>query len=531
MRFVSSRRTVMFAVFASLTIAFGLGGCGKDKSALSPTAPGDTAAVTVAASDDRVAQKAVANGVTIVSTSLSDGKLTVVFNVTLDELTAQIQKNNQPAATVPLLVRWQLSVVKIDNGTVIDIGTDTEKEIVPGPGLTQTITTIPNIVLPTASGEYGVRVRVKQQQKNNNGNDVNWGDKWEEALKTDSFKIAAPVTDTTPPEIAPSVVGTMGDNGWYTGDVTVSWTVVDNESAVTAKSGDATTVITEDTTGRTLTCTAVSAGGTSTKSVTIKRDATPPVISGSPAPAANAGGWNNTDVTVSFTATDATSGVAGYSGSTVLTAEGANQSVTGTARDNAGNTASATVGGINIDKTAPVVIIRMPAAPYFLNQLNLSATWTATDNLSGIAGAATGTIPLVTGSVGSRTVSAPAATDKAGNVSAVATASYSVVYKLSGLLSPWSPTKMYNSGSSIPLKWQYTDVAGNVVNSAGENPAVAISTVAGVPTPGASALQYDAVSKTWQVNWQTAKTQSGTFNVTISSANSAAAGPFAIQVR
>jgi CSLREA domain-containing protein len=84
--------------------------------------------------------------------------------------------------------------------------------------------------------------------------------------------------DTTPPVITPQVAGTLGLNGWYTSDVTVSWTVVDDESAVSETEGCEATVITTDTAGTTLTCVATSAGGTAEQSVTIKRDATAPVI-------------------------------------------------------------------------------------------------------------------------------------------------------------------------------------------------------------------------------------------------------------
>src|SRR5262249_52796168 len=63
------------------------------------------------------------------------------------------------------------------------------------------------------------------------------------------------------------------------------------------------------------------------------------------------------NVTVSFACTDATSGLASGSppAPTTLSAEGANQSVSGTCTDNAGNSASATFSGINIDKTAPTL--------------------------------------------------------------------------------------------------------------------------------------------------------------------------------
>ncbi|MBW3541445.1 MAG: hypothetical protein KY476_14355, partial [Planctomycetes bacterium] len=85
-------------------------------------------------------------------------------------------------------------------------------------------------------------------------------------------------------------------------------------------------------------------------------DQTAPTITGAPDRPANEHGWYNADVTVSFTAGDALSGVLSASGPTTL-GEGANQSVAGTVTDRAGNTATVAVAGINIDKTAPIVQI------------------------------------------------------------------------------------------------------------------------------------------------------------------------------
>jgi hypothetical protein len=89
---------------------------------------------------------------------------------------------------------------------------------------------------------------------------------------------AAPGADTTPPVITPNVSGTLGNDGWYVSDVTVSWSAVDSESEISSSSGCDPTTIDNDTAGMTLTCTATSAGGTSSESVTIKRDATPPTF-------------------------------------------------------------------------------------------------------------------------------------------------------------------------------------------------------------------------------------------------------------
>jgi hypothetical protein len=115
-------------------------------------------------------------------------------------------------------------------------------------------------------------------------------------------------------------------------------------------------------------------------------DMVPPTIMGEADPAGNAAGWNNTDVTVSFTCTDADSGVASCSAPTTLSMEGANQSVTGTATDNAGNSASATVSGISIDKTAPSITASRSAAPNAAgwNNAPVTVSFACNDALSGV---------------------------------------------------------------------------------------------------------------------------------------------------
>ena len=200
-----------------------------------------------------------------------------------------------------------------------------------------------------------------------------------------AFTLIVQPSDSTPPVITPNISGTLGNNGWYVSNVVVTWTISDPESPYTIIEGCVNTTINTDTAGTTLTCKASSAGGTSSASVTIKRDATPPTISGSRTPDANANGWNNTDVTVSFTCSDGLSGIDSCSGPTVLSGEGAGQSVIGTAVDKAGNSASETVSGINIDKTPPSLsnLMANPNPAAVKTAVTLSAT--VGDALSGVA--------------------------------------------------------------------------------------------------------------------------------------------------
>jgi hypothetical protein len=84
--------------------------------------------------------------------------------------------------------------------------------------------------------------------------------------------------DGTPPTVTPAVTGSRGQNGFYTGPVSVKWNVADDDSRIVAKSGCDDATVTEDTTGKTFTCKGTSRGGSTTGSVTIKRDTAAPEL-------------------------------------------------------------------------------------------------------------------------------------------------------------------------------------------------------------------------------------------------------------
>jgi YVTN family beta-propeller protein len=79
----------------------------------------------------------------------------------------------------------------------------------------------------------------------------------------------APNSDSTPPAITAMVTGTLGNDGWYTGNIDVNWSVTDSESAISTSSGCSSVTVTNDTNGTTYTCSATSLGGTGTQSVTV----------------------------------------------------------------------------------------------------------------------------------------------------------------------------------------------------------------------------------------------------------------------
>ncbi|MDP3112461.1 MAG: hypothetical protein Q8M71_10205 [Thermodesulfovibrionales bacterium] len=142
--------------------------------------------------------------------------------------------------------------------------------------------------------------------------------------------------------------------------------------------------ITTEGAGQVVTGTAVDkAGNSASASVTLNIDKTPPAITATATPAANANGWNNTDVTVTFTCSDATSGIAVCPAPITVTTEGAGQKICGTAIDNAGNSANTCVT-LNIDKTPPVLNVTVPPWPPNHKMVNILPLITVSDNLTSV---------------------------------------------------------------------------------------------------------------------------------------------------
>ena len=168
--------------------------------------------------------------------------------------------------------------------------------------------------------------------------------------------LTTPVPDTTPPVITPTVNGPLGANGWYVGNVTVSFSVTDAESSIRVMGNCGSSSVTQDTAGITFTCTATSWGGTASRSVTIQRDTAPPVITfGTPTPSPDAQGWNSTDVSVPFTVSDALSGVQSTSKPSplIIVGQGLGLYQDVTATDVAGNSGYFQTQTVNIDRSPP----------------------------------------------------------------------------------------------------------------------------------------------------------------------------------
>ncbi|PYR65612.1 MAG: Neogenin, partial [Acidobacteria bacterium] len=147
-------------------------------------------------------------------------------------------------------------------------------------------------------------------------------------------------------------------------------------------------------------------------------DTTPPTIAVVATPAANANGWNRTNVTVKFVCSDAESGIKTCPKAQVITTEGANQTISGTATDKSGNTATASIT-LNIDRTAPVMNATRSPDANAEGWVNgpVVVSFSATDALSGLAPGRL-TAPITYSTTGKLTAVGHA-TDLAGNVGTV----------------------------------------------------------------------------------------------------------------
>ena len=108
-------------------------------------------------------------------------------------------------------------------------------------------------------------------------------------------------------------------------------------------------------------------------------------------------------------------------------------------------------------------------------------------------------------------------------------ANFTIVYGTSGLLPPYyapSEGKGFKIGSTIPLKWQYTDYSGVAVDSAAAAPLVRAIFVEAdnsrvnveeINDPGNSGLRYQDSNMTWQFNWQTKNLSPGLYEIIIKS--------------
>ena len=300
--------------------------------------------------------------------------------------------------------------------------------------------------------------------------------------------------DNVPPTITASADRPPNTAGWYNTNVVVSFACADKTSGVascpppvTVGGEGANQIISGSATDN--------AGNRATTQIAINLDKTPPVAQNNASPQPNTNGWNNSNVTVTFTGTDTLSGIASCSPAVILASDGNNQSGSGTCTDIAGNTSAvSTRSGINIDKTPPTVAFGTPSpAPNTAgwNNTNVTFSFTPADNLSGVASSSVSS-PLLLAAEGSSVSDTVTVTDRADNsatfrspsvkidktppvITAVqspsanangwnnsnVTVSFNATDALSGLANVSSPVTLTNEGANQLVTGNAVDLAGN----------------------------------------------------------------------
>jgi hypothetical protein len=353
---------------------------------------------------------------------------------------------------------------------------------------------------------------------------------------SDFTLVVNPSPDSTPPDITPNIAGTLGNNGWYTSNVTLSWSVTDPDSTVTSKSGCGTVTITSDQQATTYTCTATSAGGTSSESVSIKRDATDPIhVAGAPDRPADHNGWYNHPVDFTFTGEDATSGIASCSTPTYNGPDGTGKTVDGRCTDKAGNQSALVASSpIDYDETPPTNITFSGISNGDSFDFGAVPAQSSLDCLATDATSGFDSCSIVSGygtSVGNHTLTAKAF-DQAGN-SDTKTLSYEVVaWRLSGFYQPVDMNEVVNTvknGSTVPLKFEvFKQLAGTeftntgIINQPLTAKQVSCTAFNGDPideiellATGGTTLRYDSTAGQFIYNWQTPKKPGACYSVTV----------------
>jgi len=257
---------------------------------------------------------------------------------------------------------------------------------------------------------------------------------------------------------------------------------------------------------------------------------------------AGGGGWFKDTVTVSFTDNgdpDLEDGSVGSGVASVTAAQTYNTSgshtATGTASDAAGNVSAQTSLTVQVDASAPsVAFTDCPAAPLILGS-SASASWQASDLESGLASAASGSVPLDTSSVGGKAIDSPEATDNVGHT-ATATCAYSVIYEWTGFLRPVDNKdadgnyilNVVKAGSAVPVKFKLGGDQGLAIfaqagiNGSGDptyyptsktitcGSSAEVDAIESVVTAGGSSLHYDASAETYTYVWKSDRGWAGT---------------------
>jgi hypothetical protein len=156
------------------------------------------------------------------------------------------------------------------------------------------------------------------------------------------------------PDINYTLTGSAGDNSWYVGPVTITWTVTN----ATSTDCPALETLRDDTTGTQRSCSARTDNGTTKMASTevIKIDQTPPAaIVATPQRPPDHGAFYTAPLAIGWSGTDATSGIASCTATTYAGPDAPAAAPAGTCRDRAGNVSAPVALPFAYDATPPAL--------------------------------------------------------------------------------------------------------------------------------------------------------------------------------
>ena len=231
--------------------------------------------------------------------------------------------------------------------------------------------------------------------------------------------------DATPPAATSAAAARSPDqSGWYNHPVLITWAGTDNLSGIGTCTSSAYNGPDSATAVASGSCTDAAGNRSAPLTFPLKFDATAPVVSAAPGRAADANGWYNHAVSIAWSGTDATSGLAGCTPALTYTGpDAASAAPSGSCTDKAGN-AAALAFPLRYDATAPAVSARADRAPDHNGWYNhpLSVQFVGDDGVSGVDSC---TASQYGGPGGKGIVANGSCSDRAGNVGF---ASFSIDY-------------------------------------------------------------------------------------------------------
>ena len=323
----------------------------------------------------------------------------------------------------------------------------------------------------------------------------------DEVLAQDSITFEAPPSDTAPPVVTISIdaADTVASSGWYNiassgadgalvhvsasdpSDVT-NITCTDYSTEVANTSSNPTSFTLGDLT-HSISCQATdgaspantgAGSGSTPMPVSLLIDQTAPSgVVANPSRGADKNGWYNAPFDVTWSGSDATSGISSCTQTSYSGPDVDSGSLSGSCTDVAGNTSSSVPFPFKFDNTDPTVSLSVPAngADYLKDQV-VNASYSCNDATSPGSGLDTcvGTVAsgsaIDTGSFGSHGFTVTAE-DQAGNTTSI-THTYSVTYRFDGFYQPVdnlpTPNKA-KAGQTIPFKWNLLDSSGNKIEN------------------------------------------------------------------